>query len=156
MRPSLVVLDGYFETGSIARALEEERVIFETLGCIAVLAETLAFAVVVVVIDSPEPFAGAFDAEMIIGIHCQFTRTCGGLQQRLRHDDRCRYAVVGLVLESRSFPLLDVGQVCLVWLLCRCGKRKRHRGEKDSNSFHFEIFYANLRANLLLFSDICK
>ena len=40
--------------------------ILETLRGIRILAETLAFAVIVVVIDTAEPFAGTFDTEWFL------------------------------------------------------------------------------------------
>ena len=87
VRPAFVVLYRYLEAGSVPRTLQEQRVVFETLRRVAVLTETLAFAVVVMVIHASEPFVGAFDAEMVIGVHRQFATARRGLQQGLRHDD---------------------------------------------------------------------
>ena len=76
MRPALIILHRNLETRGITRTFEEQRMVFETLGGIAVLTETLAFAVVVIVINATEPIAGTLDTEMVVGVYRQLTRTC--------------------------------------------------------------------------------
>ena len=134
--PAFVVLYRYLEAGSVPRTLQEQRVVFETLRRVAVLTKTLAFAVVVMVIHPSEPFVGAFDAEMVIGVHRQFATARRGLQQGLRHDDRSRNAVLRLVLERSSFPLLDIRQIIRVQFLCRHAQREQECSQNKCCFLH--------------------
>ena len=85
--------------------------VLETLRRVGVLTETLTLAVVVMVIHATEPLAGTLDAEMVLGIDCQLTLSCAGLQQRLRHGDRSRDTIIRLLLNSGFFPLIDIGEI---------------------------------------------
>ena len=109
--PSFVILYGYLETGGITGTFEEERVVFERLGRISVLTETFSFAVIIIVIDASEPIAGTLDTEVIACVTGQFTLSSSGLEERLRHNDGSRYAVILLISYRGFFPYLDIREI---------------------------------------------
>ena len=92
--------------------------VFETLRCVFILTETFAFAVIIVVIDSAEPVTRALDAEMVTGVDRQLAFTGRGLQERLRHRNGSRDAVVFLLLHRGLFPFVDILQIRCILYLC--------------------------------------
>ena len=140
VRPPLIILWCNLETGLISGALQEKRMIIETLRGIGILAETFAFTVIVIIINRPHPVIITLDAEMVIGVRCQFALSGSGLQERLRHRDGCRYAIFGLVLNCGHLPVLDVIEIGLV-LRTKAHRRDQKQCQKEY-FFHiqFSIF----------------
>ena len=140
MCPSLIVLYRYLKTSGIAGSLEEDSMVFETLRGVFILSETITFSLVIVIIDTSKPIARTLDTEMIVRIFRQLTLPGTRLQQRLRHDDRRRNTVIGLILNGYTLPLGDIVEINLVLFLGAHIQRRCHCGYQKNLFFHMLCF----------------
>ena len=85
--------------------------IFEGLRRVTVLAETLSFAVIVIIIHPTEPIFITLDTKVVSRVDRQFALSCGGLKQRLRHNNRSRNTIIRLIGYCRLFPYLDIREI---------------------------------------------
>ena len=88
--------------------------VVEGLACVLVNAEAVVFLIVVFELGFASPVGGAFDAEMVVGLCCEFAGSRRRFEECLRHDNRGGNAETLLVIHYHITPLGDVLEVLLI------------------------------------------